>query len=139
MILALRLRQAASHPFLLEHLMKTVFGLEDIKWLIERLKSIQNKTPFITQIGRWCEEQLQLRQGPELAHQTATTGTDRLDFTGKFDMVPHLERVMKEMEGTNQNLCRRCGSIPDDGFAPEVRLSDHCTALQDSTHPPCQS
>ncbi|SPQ25306.1 5fba15a5-a697-4ca6-b875-f21cda532473 [Thermothielavioides terrestris] len=39
MILALRLRQAASHPFLLEHLMKTVFGLEDIKWLIERLNA----------------------------------------------------------------------------------------------------
>ncbi|KAL2021120.1 hypothetical protein VTK56DRAFT_7539 [Thermocarpiscus australiensis] len=94
LLYVLRLRQAACHPFLLETLMKTLFEVEDIRRLIQQLSRIQTNTAFINQIGRWSE----------------------------FDMIRHLERVndLKEHDQEEvRDLCRRCGSIPEDPFQPE--------------------
>jgi SNF2 family DNA or RNA helicase len=54
--LFLRLRQATSHPYLLEKLMLDVFVLEDIRWLRKELREIGGKRPLIEQIGRWAAE-----------------------------------------------------------------------------------
>ncbi|KAK4034672.1 P-loop containing nucleoside triphosphate hydrolase protein [Parachaetomium inaequale] len=119
MIYVLRLRQAASHPFLLENLMKTVFELEDIEWLIEQLKTVQTKAPFIDQIGRWCEEQLRVRQADSGASDTEKSG-----LAASFDMIPHLEGVRRLVAQHLQvqdflELCRRCGNVPEDPYNPK--------------------
>lgn len=127
LICALRLRQAVAHPFLLEELMKTVFGLKDIEWLTEQLKTIQTKTPFINQIGRWCEEKLKLAQ-------TASADKNQSLATG-FDLLPTLERVRKLQEAIIEGRCRRCGTIADSPFKPEVRASTPSPTLIGSRQP----
>jgi hypothetical protein len=124
LILVLRLRQAVLHPFLLENLMKEEFTTEDTTWLIQELKKIQTRTPFIDQIGRWCEEQLQVQKGkPGNRENRLNEGLD-----ARFDMIPQLERVEKHnnwqdnWKGHTQDLCRRCGFVPDDPFQPKVCL-----------------
>lgn len=119
LIYVLRLKQAASHPFLLESVMKQHFEQEDIVWLIEELSHVQTTTPFIHQVGRWCEEQLQIRQmregfGDPVKHDDG--------LGAEFDMIPQLERVKNQTQEEVVDLCRRCGSVPDDPFQPKVRF-----------------
>lgn len=63
LILEHHLRQAVSHPFALEKVMKKLFQVEDIEWLIKELKKLQRNTPFARDIGAWCQEELRVRQG----------------------------------------------------------------------------
>ncbi|KAL2135719.1 hypothetical protein VTI74DRAFT_7236 [Chaetomium olivicolor] len=114
LICVLRLRQAVSHPFLLESLMKENFSNKDIRWLIDELSNVQTRTPFINQIGRWCEEQLQMQKVPQETEVPECQG-----LGAQFDMIRQLERVQKLNEEKVRDLCRRCGFIPDDAFRPE--------------------
>ena len=119
LIYVLRLKQAASHPFLLESVMKKHFEEEDILWLIEELSHIQTTTPFIHQVGRWCEEQLQIRQMREGSHHPAELDDG---LGAEFDMIRQLERVKNHTQEEVVDLCRMCGSVPDDPFQPKVRF-----------------
>lgn len=114
LIYVLRLRQAASHPFLLESVMRENFDREDIRWLIEQLKLIQKSTPFIEQVGRWCEEQVRIQQTHEVP------GLKLEGLGAGFDMIQQLERVNRHNEEEVVDLCRRCGNVPDDPFKPQV-------------------
>ena len=119
LIYVLRLRQAASHPFLLESVMKQHFEREDIVWLIEELSHIQTTTPFIHQVGRWCEEQLRIR---EMRGGVAAPAKHDDGLGAEFDMIRQLERVKSHTHDEEVvDLCRMCGSVPDDPFQPKVR------------------
>ncbi|KAK4134684.1 hypothetical protein BT67DRAFT_379414 [Trichocladium antarcticum] len=114
LIHALRLRQAVSHPFLLENLMKQHFEPEDIQWLITQLSAVHTDTPFINQIGRWCEEQLKIQQGIVELGEKGSEG-----LGGEFNMIRQLELVKRHSEEELQDLCRKCGCVPDDPFQPK--------------------
>lgn len=86
-------------------------------WLIEKLRAIQTRTPFIHQIGRWCEEQLLLQEARDDVANLEQEG-----LAAEFNMIRQLEVVKRRNQEKLQNLCRRCGSIPDDPFLPEVRV-----------------
>ncbi len=116
MVYVLCLRQAVAHPFLLENLMKRVFKLKHVRALIEDLKKIQTKTPFIQQIGRWCEEKLALAQ--------AAGSEDMEGLAANFDLIPSLERMGELHEAVECGLCLRCGILPNHHpFQPKVRAS----------------
>lgn len=103
LLYVLRLRQAVSHPFLLE-----------------KLKKVEIDTPYIVQIGRWCEEKLKnvMGMGYDDIHGTS--------LDARFDFKPHLLRLEKHQEEDHiGNVCKRCGLTPDDGFNPKACLSLH--------------
>lgn len=116
MIDVLRLRQAASHPFLLESLMKGKFTPEDIDWLKGELLKVQTRTPFVNQVGSWCEQQLQIRRpkpgSVELNHEGLAT----------LDLIPKLARIQNQhRQAEMKDLCRRCGFVADNNsFLPGV-------------------
>jgi hypothetical protein len=117
LICVLRLKQAVAHPYLLENVMKQEFSQKDITWLIEKLKDIQTTTPFIHQVGRWCEQQLKIQKTPQ-----DISGPEGEGFGAKFNLIPQLERVKnRARDETLEDLCRRCGSAPGDPFKPKVR------------------
>jgi hypothetical protein len=91
LVFVLRLRQAVSHPFLLENLMKEEFTADDINWLIDELSKIQTRTPFVEQVGLWCEEQLRVQKSQPGSEEITTN--ERLG--ARFDMIPQLKRVEK--------------------------------------------
>jgi hypothetical protein len=93
LIYVLRLRQAASHPFLLESVMKEHFDSEDIRWLIEQLSKVQTRTPFINQIGLWCEEQLQVQNTQGGGSESRHKGLD-----ARFAMIRQLKQVEKHTQ-----------------------------------------
>ncbi|TDZ15639.1 DNA repair protein RAD5 [Colletotrichum orbiculare MAFF 240422] len=49
----LRLRQASTHPFLLESLIGENFTLEDLRKTMERLRELKDKKTVYEQIGSW--------------------------------------------------------------------------------------
>ncbi|KAI8281880.1 SNF2 family domain-containing protein [Colletotrichum sp. SAR 10_98] len=51
----LRLRQAATHPFLLEGMMADYFSLKDLRITKERLAKVKGKKTMYTQIGSWTK------------------------------------------------------------------------------------
>jgi hypothetical protein len=118
LIYVLRLRQAVSYPFLLESLMRNSFKLKDITWLIQQLSTIQTKTPFINQIGRWCEEQVRIREVDE-PHDGNDISPDLEGLDAEFNMIPSLE-LMERNKRMRGQLCRRCGLPLEDLYALEV-------------------
>jgi hypothetical protein len=120
LIRILRLRQAATHPFLLEGVMKRHFERDDIEWLIEKLQYTQSNTPFIHQVGRWCEEMLNVREWPPQGEHLNLQEYDQLGAC--FDLLPQLEAVKKSHGAEEQleDLCRRCGRVSPDPFQPKV-------------------
>ncbi|KAK1980371.1 SNF2 family domain-containing protein [Colletotrichum cereale] len=53
LVMLLRLRQAATHPFLLEGMMGKYFSLKDLQTTKERLKALKGGATIYTQIGPW--------------------------------------------------------------------------------------
>lgn len=101
--------------------MKDYFRPEDIKWLIDKLSEIQTRSPLIDQIGHWCEEQLKVCKNEQGSEAPKYEG-----LNASFDMIQQLKKVSEYNEWENnsvQELCRRCGFVPDDQFYPEVRYS----------------
>ncbi|KAH0434165.1 hypothetical protein CcaCcLH18_05489 [Colletotrichum camelliae] len=53
--MVLRLRQAATHPFLLEGMMADYFSLKDLQITKERLAKVKGKKTLYSQIGSWVQ------------------------------------------------------------------------------------
>ncbi|KZL87419.1 snf2 family domain-containing protein [Colletotrichum incanum] len=53
LVMLLRLRQAATHPFLLEGMMGEYFSLKDLRTTKERLKALKGGDTVYAQIGSW--------------------------------------------------------------------------------------
>ncbi|KAK3324282.1 SNF2 family N-terminal domain-containing protein [Cercophora scortea] len=111
---ALRLRQAVSHPYLLESMMRKSFSGAEIQWLMEELAKIQTETPLWHQVGRWCEEELQMRSAEEF--ESEDLGDTHFDAA--FDILPQLELIARN-KTAEDGVCIRCGLPPEDPFVPE--------------------
>ncbi|KAK2039227.1 hypothetical protein LZ31DRAFT_599029 [Colletotrichum somersetense] len=57
LVMLLRLRQAATHPFLLEGMMRDHFSLEDLQVTKEKLKALKGGPTVYSQIGPWTQRQ----------------------------------------------------------------------------------
>ncbi|KAK1989900.1 hypothetical protein LX36DRAFT_459996 [Colletotrichum falcatum] len=57
LVMLLRLRQAATHPFLLEGMMRDYFSLKDLKITKEKLKALKGGPTVYSQIGPWSQRQ----------------------------------------------------------------------------------
>ncbi|GKT93251.1 SNF2 family domain-containing protein [Colletotrichum tofieldiae] len=55
LVMLLRLRQAATHPFLLEGMMGDYFSLKDLSTTKERLKALKGGDTVYAQIGSWAQ------------------------------------------------------------------------------------
>ncbi|KAK6223047.1 snf2 family domain-containing protein [Colletotrichum tabaci] len=53
LVMLLRLRQAATHPYLLEGMMGDYFSLKDLQTTKERLEALRGRATIYSQIGSW--------------------------------------------------------------------------------------
>ncbi|KAK3374367.1 P-loop containing nucleoside triphosphate hydrolase protein [Lasiosphaeria ovina] len=112
----LRLRQAVSHPFLLENVLKGL-DMEDIEWLMKRLATVRKPGSFMKQVGRWCEEQFKIIN-PEDQNSENGIGEDN-DPYAEFDMTPQLDLIKRNRTAADDDhFCFRCGCPPDDPYIP---------------------
>jgi SNF2 family DNA or RNA helicase len=97
LVMLLRLRQAASHPFLLENWFRDILDIQDLIKLKKRLKACQSKIPVYQQIEQWC----------------ATDGEKPQKF-GESDLGRHYN-MGKFLDGLDEKgllakiVCRICG------------------------------
>lgn len=127
LIYVLRLRQAVSHPYLLESMVEDYFEDEDLQWLREQLPKAGEQPPFLAQIGRLCERKLEGR-GVE-AYVTHDNDNDdrpfgKGNFGRHFNIDPQLEMIQKKRAGVR---------VPCDS-CQQVALScrtEVCTFLQE--------
>ncbi|KAB5535381.1 SNF2 family N-terminal domain-containing protein [Coniochaeta sp. 2T2.1] len=104
--IAVRLRQAATHPFLLFKMMRDFFELEDIKEIRQKLSELRQANSdrtFIDQIGRWCDDHPLDRVVEDAASKSFGQGDHGLEF----NMDPQLEKMerMKDFGGSICNIC----------------------------------
>ncbi|KAK7443123.1 SNF2 family domain-containing protein [Colletotrichum acutatum] len=57
LVMLLRLRQASTHPFLLEGMMAEYFTSNDFQSIKEKLKNLENGNTVYNQIGSWTQRQ----------------------------------------------------------------------------------
>ncbi|KAK2055400.1 SNF2 family domain-containing protein [Colletotrichum caudatum] len=57
LVMLLRLRQAATHPFLLEGMMRDHFSLKDLQATKKKLKALKGGPNIYSQIGPWTQRQ----------------------------------------------------------------------------------
>ncbi|EAA28286.2 hypothetical protein GE21DRAFT_6067 [Neurospora crassa] len=94
--LALRLRQATAHPYLLESLMRDHFTPDDIQKLKDELCKLKTNQRYVQQIGRWCDGLVQqgvLRRQPYAGDDHDKFGEG--DYGEEFDIAPQLESMQK--------------------------------------------
>ncbi|KFZ20291.1 hypothetical protein V501_00200 [Pseudogymnoascus sp. VKM F-4519 (FW-2642)] len=107
----LRLRQAASHPFLLERCIKDLFDAEDLLGLKLRLKRLKkDKRPIYEQIELWTSK-------PATNNETKQSGDSvsfgRSDFGNKFDFEGFLSEADHEKIYA-RIVCILCSDLPQD-------------------------
>lgn len=114
--IAMRLRQAATHPFLLFSVIRDMFELQDIKEIRQKLAVIQQRhpdRPFIEQIGRfWAtiEGKMLGAQAPAEGQGSFGKGSHGL----AFNMDPQLEHMekIKKLEAAICALCSEPLMVP---------------------------
>jgi hypothetical protein len=97
--LALRLRQAATHPYMLFGLMRDFFEAEDIRFIRIELARIQAANPnrkFVDQIGRYLAEM-----------ETQPFGRSKFGKESNFNLDLQLEKLEKTKHMGVQT-CRMC-------------------------------
>ncbi|KAK3955838.1 SNF2 family N-terminal domain-containing protein [Pseudoneurospora amorphoporcata] len=115
--LALRLRQATAHPYLLESLMRDHFTPDDIQHLKEELSKIKTNERYVQQIGRWCDGLVQ--QGVLRRHQNGENDHDEFgqgDYGEEFDMAPQLESMQKAKMDiqSRAEICNVCFELTNE-------------------------
>jgi len=110
---SLRLRQATSHPFLLEPMMSTNFSLEDVQWLRAKLAQVGGRTPLWKQMDRFYSR--------HICNNTNAFGN--ADFGGAFDMDDQLQRLQNGLTLDDPDiLCRVCYEMPVEPQMSEVSI-----------------
>jgi hypothetical protein len=111
----LRLRQAASHPFLLERCIKDLFEVEDIIALKRRLKCLKkDKRPMYEQIDQWVSKSTTSEQNQgsgKVAFGRSDFGKD-FDFEGFLTEADH-EKIYARL------ICSLCSDLPQDPVQTE--------------------
>ncbi|KAJ4419918.1 hypothetical protein N0V85_000805 [Neurospora sp. IMI 360204] len=115
--LALRLRQATAHPYLLEGLMRDHFTSEDLQQLKEEFSKLKTDESYVQQIGRWCDglvEQGVVRRYPHDKKDYDKFGQG--DYGQEFDMDPQLESMQKAKIDiqSRTKICSVCSELTDE-------------------------
>ncbi|KFY17587.1 hypothetical protein V492_00568 [Pseudogymnoascus sp. VKM F-4246] len=106
----LRLRQAASHPFLLERCIKDLFDAEDLLALKRRLKRLKkDKRPFYEQIEQWATKP----SAGEPNQSTAKAAFGRSGFGNSFNFDGFLSEADHE-KIYSRIICILCSDLPQD-------------------------
>lgn len=111
----MRLRQAASHPFLLERCIKDIFDAEDLFALKRRLQVLKkDKRPVYEQIEQWISSSTP--DGPNQSSGKASFG--RSNFGNKFDFEGFLSEADHERI-YSRIVCILCSDLPQDAVKTE--------------------
>ena len=106
----LRLRQAASHPFLLERCIKDLFEAEDLVALKRRLQRLKkDKRPIYEQIEQWVSKPA--TSGPNQSSVNVAFG--RSDFGKKIDFEGFLSEADHE-KIYSRFICILCSDKRED-------------------------
>lgn len=106
----LRLRQAASHPFLLERCIKDLFDAEDLLALKRRLRRLKNdKRPFYEQIEQWVSNPATTETNQSIGN----TRFGRSNFGNNFDFEGFLSEADHE-KIYSRIVCILCSDLPQD-------------------------
>ncbi|KFY29006.1 hypothetical protein V493_02602 [Pseudogymnoascus sp. VKM F-4281 (FW-2241)] len=105
----LRLRQAASHPFLLERCIKDLFDAEDLLALKRRLQCLKkDKRPIYEQIEQWIS-----RPPSEPDQRSGNVAFGRSDFGKRFEFEGFLSEADHEKIYA-RIVCILCSDLPQD-------------------------
>ncbi|KFY99605.1 hypothetical protein V498_00610 [Pseudogymnoascus sp. VKM F-4517 (FW-2822)] len=106
----LRLRQAASHPFLLERCIKDLFDAEDLLALKRRLQRLKkDKRPIYEQIEQWFSKP----PASESNESGSNVAFGRSDFGKKFNFEGFLSEADHE-KIYSRIVCILCSDLPQD-------------------------
>lgn len=106
----LRLRQAASHPFLLERCIKDLFDAEDLLALKERLQRLKkDKRPIYEKIEQWFSKP----PAGESNESGSSVAFGRSDFGKKFNFEGFLSEADHE-KIYSRIVCILCSDLPQD-------------------------
>ncbi|KAH9226792.1 hypothetical protein K456DRAFT_1932703 [Colletotrichum gloeosporioides 23] len=100
----LRLRQAATHPFLLESMMNEYFTLKDLRLTKEKLAELKGKKTIYEQIGSWNK-----RHEPPPEQVRKPFGQS--NFGLHFDMDKQIE-YLERLEEISESHCTVCNVNP---------------------------
>ncbi|OBT72359.1 hypothetical protein VF21_07500 [Pseudogymnoascus sp. 05NY08] len=111
----LRLRQAASHPFLLERCIKDLFTAEDLFALKCRLRRLKkDKRPLYEQIEEWASKPA----SSEPDQSNGKTAFGRSDFGKTFDFEGFFSEADHE-KIYSRIVCILCSDLPQDPVKTE--------------------
>ncbi|KAK3502941.1 SNF2 family N-terminal domain-containing protein [Neurospora crassa] len=125
--LALRLRQATAHPYLLESLMRDYFTPDDIQSLKEGLTMLKTDERYMEQIGRWCDGLVQ--QGVARRHSNGQKDDGKFgqgDYGENFDIAPQLDSMQKTKmdKRSRAEICSCTHSYCSDCIGDHVEKSE---------------
>lgn len=99
LVMLLRLRQAATHPFLLEGMMDQYFSIEDIRSVRKQLAELKGGKTIYEQIGSWiqrhkmCDERMQkIMDAADRRKQESAEAFNRDDVEDYEDEVSDQEQ-----------------------------------------------
>jgi SNF2 family DNA or RNA helicase len=116
MLQLLRLRQCASHTFLLEQVIKDTFNVEDLLKLKRECSRLShNPQPIYEQIKQWVQPTDEGRQkgvvrGDTLSDEYVPFG--RSSFGSLFNMDVFLNSLKSDTL-VERTVCRICNDVPD--------------------------
>jgi hypothetical protein len=117
-VVLLRLRQCASHPFLLESTIKDSWTPEDVQRLKDGLAKLSDDhTPFYDQCAAWVKQSEEERRALKEAKKRGDAIPERVeimpfgssDFGHCFAMGNALDSI-----GEEEVVCGICGYVPHD-------------------------
>ncbi|KAI0182833.1 SNF2 family N-terminal domain-containing protein [Xylaria flabelliformis] len=130
-IFLLRLRQAVSHPFLLEPVFKKTLRVCDLTEIKRRLKGVDGRKPLFQQIGKWCAKKTTTLE-PTVEDQNdenpqSAFGSSQFGYKLDIDTQVNVAIASKK-----EDVCRLCYQEPIDGYKAECEhifckecLDDH--------------
>ncbi|KAK1725944.1 SNF2 super family protein [Colletotrichum acutatum] len=108
LVMLLRLRQASTHPFLLEGMMAEYFTSNDFQSIKEKLKNLENGNTVYNQIGSWTQRQ---RIGMDVnTEDSQLQPFGQSDFGLAFDMSKQIQYLEKVLE-IKRSKCVSCHQI----------------------------
>jgi SNF2 family DNA or RNA helicase len=109
--MALRLRQAVSHPFTLFYMMRDSFSVQEIQEIRKEMRQVKRANPdrrFIEQVGSWCERQTDNgRIEGEVVQSRVPAQFGEGNLGVEFNMDPQLAKVEK-LKSFGNGICHIC-------------------------------
>ncbi|KAI9883645.1 MAG: hypothetical protein M1823_004592 [Watsoniomyces obsoletus] len=121
----LRLRQATSHPYLLEEAIRETFSLEDLRRFEAQLARAGDE-PAYEELGVWVRERMEQQSGSTGAANPGSTGFGKSSFGAKADFTAYLA-TLNEEQMLERCICRICWDMATD---PQITDCKHVFCKQ---------